>query len=102
MKSVSVSRFLKAIEENALVFDTRAKAQYLHDGLRGSTHLSLEAVQNGTYPDVAKNEAIYLLCEYGQISELVGLYLENAGFTNVHNVTGGMKSVREHAKLIDE
>ena len=57
--------------------------------------MSLEAVQAGELPDLPKDTPIYLLCERGQVSELVGLYLEAAGFENVHNVAGGITAWRE-------
>ncbi len=102
MKSISARKFLELLNEGIPVFDTRAKAQFDRDGLKDAKHLPLEAIQKGHIPDIPKSHALYLVCEYGQISELGGLYLENAGFSLVYNVTGGMKALREQAKLDQE
>ena len=90
MKSVSVAAFRQALEGGAAAFDTRTAARYQQDGLPGVVHLPLEAVQTGTLPDLPKEAAVYLICERGQMSELAGLYLEAAGFSEVYNVAGGM------------
>lgn len=94
MQSVSLSDFLAAQQQGAAVFDTRSRAQYQHDALPGAAHLPLEAVQAGAVPELAKDTPIYLICERGVISELVGYYLEAAGFTKVANVAGGMIAYR--------
>ena len=94
MKAVSVANFRQALTEGAAAFDTRTGARYRQDGLPGVAHLPLEAVQAGELPDVPKEEAVYLVCERGQMSELAGLYLEAAGFKEVYNVAGGMLAWR--------
>lgn len=94
MRSVSVSEFLAAQAAGALVFDTRPLVLYRRDGLPGVGHLPLETVQAGRLPEVPKDTPIYLICERGVVSELVGYYLEAAGFTAVANVTGGMIAYR--------
>ena len=94
MKAVNVTDFRQALAEGAAAFDTRTEARYKQDGLPGVAHLSLEAVQAGGLPDVPKEEAVYLICERGQMSELAGLYLEAAGFEEVYNVAGGMLAWR--------
>lgn len=94
MKYVDTEVFRQALADALPCFDTRTQARFEQDHLPGTRHLSLEAVQQGLLPDVAKSAPIFLLCERGQISELVGLYLEAAGFTDVHNVQGGMAAWR--------
>jgi rhodanese-related sulfurtransferase len=51
--------------------------------------------QAGDFPAVPRDEPVYLICERGQISELVGLYLKEAGFGEVYNVEGGMLAWRQ-------
>ncbi len=99
MKTVSVSAFRQALAEGAAAFDTRASARYQQDGLSGVAHLPLEAVQAGALPDVPKEAAVYLICERGQMSELAGLYLEAAGFSEVYNVAGGMLEWRRDEEV---
>lgn len=95
MKSVDITTFARALAEGTTIFDTRSYAQYQQDGFAGSEHLPLEQAQAGTLPKVSSNDTIYLICERGQVSELVGLYLENAGFQEVYNVAGGMAAWRQ-------
>jgi len=95
MKSTDIATFAAALERGATVFDTRSYAQYQQDGLAGSEHLPLEQVQAGSLPSVPPENAVYLICERGQVSELVGLYLEDAGFQHVVNVAGGMVAWRQ-------
>lgn len=54
--------------------------------------LNLAAVQRGELPEVAKDTPLYLVCERGQVSELVGLYLEAAGFIRVFHLAGGLRA----------
>lgn len=56
------------------------------------TPLSLEAVQRGELPDRLRDAPLYLVCERGLVSELAGLYLEAAGFTDVHHLAGGLRA----------
>ncbi len=102
VKTVSISAFRQALREGAAAFDTRTSARHQQDGLPGVAHLSLEEIQAGRLPDVPKEEAVYLVCERGQLSELAGLYLEAAGFSEVYNVAGGVLAWRqgERAKEI--
>ncbi len=95
MESVSLEVFIERLGSGAHVFDTRPDARYRQDGLPGASHLSLERVQSGELPQVDKEEPIYLICERGVLSELVGLYLEAAGFREVYNVEGGMIALRK-------
>ncbi len=94
MQPVSIDTFLEEFQKGAAAFDTRPLALYAADGLPGLRHLGLETVQAGNLPDVPKELPIYLICEKGLVSELVGLYLEAAGFEHVFNVEGGMQALR--------
>lgn len=91
MKSIDVATLMSKLP-NIRLFDTRPAALIAKDGLPGARAISLEAVQMGQLPDIAKDEAVYLICQRGAISELLGLYLEEAGFKEVYNVAGGMNA----------
>lgn len=87
--------FAAAIARGEPCFDVRPRAQYEQGSVPGALHLSLEQIQAGVLPEVARDTPIYLLCERGLMSELAGLYLEAAGFTRVYNVGGGLKAWRQ-------
>jgi len=94
MRSVAAASVLEK-PPTVTLFDTRSPVLIERDGLPGAQPLSLEAVQAGEVPDLPKDTPIYIVCEHGQISELAALYLETAGFTDVHNVAGGMRACRK-------
>ena len=94
MRSVAAASVLEKADD-VILFDTRSPALIERDGLPGAQSLSLEALQAGALPDLPKDTRIYIVCEHGQISELAALYLETAGFSDVHNVAGGMRACRE-------
>ena len=94
VKQISAEDFVGLLKSGAHVFDTRTEAQFERDGLPDSRLLSLEQVQAGELPELAKGDSLYLICERGQVSELVGLYLEAAGFSQVYNVAGGFRALR--------
>ncbi len=93
MKTVRVEQFAELLGD-IIILDTRSKALFKHDGFKGSHLFSLEQAQAGELPDFPKETRLYLLCEWGRISHLVGLYLEAAGYSNVYNLAGGMKAWR--------
>ena len=93
MQSLSVADLLERLPSVTL-FDTRAQALTERDGLTGARAVSLEALQAGDLPDLPKNEPICVMCEHGAVSELAGLYLEAAGFTEVYNLAGGVAAYR--------
>jgi rhodanese-related sulfurtransferase len=94
MKSITPETFSELLEQPNHIFDTRSEALYKHNGLAGTKYLSLEDVQAGTFPDLPKETAIYLICEHGRISGLVGMYLEAEGFSEVYNLEGGLVAWR--------
>ena len=91
MRSIDVATLMTKLPSLTL-FDTRPQATIEKDGLPGAKAIRLEDVQRGELPDLPKDEPIYLICQRGAISELLGLYLEEAGFTDVYNVAGGMNA----------
>lgn len=94
MKSITVSEFNKLLGKAQTIFDTRSEALFKHNGLPNTQHLSLENIQEGHYPDLPKETPIYLICELGRISGLVGMYLEAEGFSEVYNLEGGLVAYR--------
>ena len=95
MKQVSVTTLLAELDESPFyLFDLRSADEVFADALPGSRPLSLTALQAGEVPDVSKDAPIYLVCERGAVSELAGLYLEAAGFSEVYSLSGGLRAYR--------
>jgi rhodanese-related sulfurtransferase len=85
----SLSQILASGQMIAL-FDLRAPVVVENESILGAQTLGLESLQQNHFPDLPKDTPIYLVCERGAVSELAGLYLETAGFTEVYNLAGGM------------
>jgi rhodanese-related sulfurtransferase len=95
MHSVSPADAADAYRRGALFVDVRLGTQHARDGLPGSRNLPLALIQADRLPeDLPTDQPVYLLCERGHISELAGLYLEEAGFRHVANVRGGLGALR--------
>jgi rhodanese-related sulfurtransferase len=76
------------------LYDTRPAALIAAWSLPGARQFTLEQAQAGEVPDSPKDAPLCLVCERGHISELAGLYLEQAGFRAVHNLAGGLRAWR--------
>jgi rhodanese-related sulfurtransferase len=97
MKQVDAHSLSQILASGQMVhiFDLRAPALVEKEHVPGARPLSLEALQNNDFPDLSKDAFICIVCERGAVSELAGLYLETAGFTEVYNLAGGMIAWRE-------
>lgn len=78
--------------ENLTILDTREKAEFDVSHIKesvwvGYEKFALEAVLE-SFPD--KNEPILVYCSIGVRSEDIGEKLQNAGYTNVKNLYGGI------------
>jgi len=95
MRGASAADAARALRDGAVFLDVRTRAQHARDGLPGSGSLPLDAIQAGEVPqDVDREAPVYLVCERGLLSELAGLYLEQAGFQRTFNVLGGLRALR--------
>lgn len=94
MRSLDPDALLQALREGAAVFDTRPPALAARLPLPGARPLSLQAVQQGRFPPLPPDAAIVLVCEHGQVSRLVAMYLEAAGFRDVGHLAGGLRALR--------
>jgi rhodanese-related sulfurtransferase len=92
MKQVDASSLSQILASGQMMalFDLRHPAMVKNESVPGAKVLRLEDLQNNLFPDLPKDTPIYLICERGAVSELAGLYLETAGFTEVYNLAGGM------------
>lgn len=95
MRSAPADEAARAYRRGAVFLDVRSPTLHRRDGLDASRSLPLEAIQAGALPDgVDPDQPVYLVCERGLLSELAGLYLEQAGYLEVHNVLGGLRALR--------
>ena len=99
MKRVSAEIFESVRLRGATAFDARPASTSKRDPIPNLPPLPPEDVQAGCLPDLPKDEPVYLICDRGLYSELVGLYLEAAGFREIYNVVGGLLAWRTYRHL---
>lgn len=80
-------------ENNALLLDVREAHELANGMLETAKHIPMNHIPARISElESAKNSPIVLICRSGQRSMQVGQYLEQAGFTDVINLQGGMNS----------
>ena len=81
-------------DPNSIIYDVRTEVEYECGHLEGALNLDyfgtqfLEVVEN-----LDPEQNYYIYCRSGRRSSRVCLILKNAGFQNVFNLDGGLKSV---------
>lgn len=93
MRACTPEELGEALRSGADVYDTRPTAMRERSRWPGMRPLPWDAVQRGELPDVPRERPVYLVCDRGRFSELVGLYLEEAGFRDVRHLPGGLGTV---------
>ncbi len=76
------------IDKGAKLYDVRTAAEYSAGHIERSVNLSLQDIEAGKLPDVAKDTELYLYCESGSRAAQAAGLLKNAGYTNVTNLYG--------------
>ncbi len=93
MKNISVEELKNKIDahEELHLIDVREPHEHAEFNI-GGTLLSVGKIQSMMIEDIEhlKNEPVICYCRSGQRSMMSCLMLEQFGFTDVTNVTGGM------------
>lgn len=80
-------------ENNAMLVDVREAHELANGMLEDAKHIPMNHIPARISElEPAKNSPIVLICRSGQRSMQVGQYLEQAGFSDVINLQGGMNS----------
>jgi len=72
----------------AKLYDVRTADEYEAGHFAGAINWSLQDIQAGAYPDVAKDTKIFVYCRSGNRSGEATTLLKNAGYTNVTDLEG--------------
>jgi len=73
-----------------VLLDTREAPEFTVSHLRGARLVGYEKFSLAAVQDLPKNAPIVVYCSVGVRSEKIGAQLKQAGFTNVHNLYGGL------------
>lgn len=86
--SVTFADVTQSVTNGAKLYDVRTAEEYDAGHFAGATNFPLQDLQNGTFPDVAKDTKIYVYCHSGNRSGQATVLLQNAGYTNVTDLHG--------------
>ncbi len=98
MKNITVEELKARFDngENINLLDVREDHERSDFNI-GGVHLPLGKIQTMQFDDIEdwKNDEIIIYCRSGNRSGTAGLFMEQVGFQNVLNLTGGMLSWQE-------
>lgn len=87
-KQVSIDKVRDLLEEKAYFVDVREKGEYERGHINGAHLVPLSELRE-RINEIPKDEPVYIHCRTGQRSYNAVLALQNMGYSNVINVTGG-------------
>lgn len=98
MNTITVEQLKKRLDagEDIHLLDVRENHERAEYNI-GGVHIPLGQVQTMQIEDIDdwKNDEVVVYCRSGNRSGIAAQFLEQAGFTNVVNLTGGMLAWRE-------
>jgi rhodanese-related sulfurtransferase len=78
----------KDISDGAKLYDVRTADEYKAGHFAGAANWSLQDIQAGNMPNVAKDAKIFVYCHSGNRSGQATALLKSAGYTNVTDLHG--------------
>lgn len=82
----------QAVNDGAKLYDVRTAAEYSTGHFANAQNWSLQDMQAGSLPEVAKDTTIYVYCRSGNRSGQSATLLQQAGYTSVVDL-GGLAAV---------
>lgn len=92
-RAKSFSSIQSDVKSGAKLYDVRTAAEYRAGHFENAFNFSLQDMQAGTLPDVAKDQKVYVYCQSGNRSSQAAAILKQSGFTNVIDL-GGLQDVQ--------
>ena len=87
-------------DSSCYILDVRAADEVQACYLPGSINVELGKIEQGQLPELPRDRPIYLLCQSGVRSERARQILQNAGYSNLVCVAGGIKACKHVAGLL--
>ncbi|MCM1988662.1 FAD-dependent oxidoreductase [Oceanirhabdus seepicola] len=100
-KQVRETEVRGLIESGACIIDVREIHEYEQSHIIGAINIPLSEIRD-RLDEIPKDKAIYLHCRSGQRSYNATLALQNLGFENVYNVSGGFLGLSFYEYFNDE
>ena len=82
--------YLKDIQSEVYIFDTRKRVEYEVSHIPGAKYLGYHDFDINRIGDIPKDARIVLYCSIGYRSEKIGEKLRKIGYTNVYNLYGSI------------
>lgn len=97
LSALDLKAYLKTCDEQPLLLDVRQPWEYDVCKIENSVLLPMSQI-TAEYKTLDANRETVVICHHGIRSRRVGRYLEEAGFSNIINLSGG---VAQWAKTVD-
>ena len=82
---------LETAPARPLLLDVREPWEFDRACIEGSTLVPMRTIPE-RLQDFNPDQEIVVICHHGIRSRMIGLYLENHGFSNIINLTGGVEA----------
>ena len=96
MKGFFKPAFFEDIEGSYLI-DVRAKSVFETKTIEGAVNIPISEIRS-RLDEIPKDRKVILFCNTGHTSYIAARILEQAGFSNVYSLTGGIALYLEIAK----
>ena len=100
-KQEHFSKVRELLEAGECIIDIREKGEYAEGHLKGVPNIPLSELRERVN-EIPKDRTVYLQCRSGQRSYNACLLLQNLGYTNVVNVTGGILGISMYEYFNDK
>ena len=100
-KQEHFSKVRELLEARECIIDIREKGEYAEGHLKGVPNIPLSELRERVN-EIPKDRTVYLQCRSGQRSYNGCLLLQNLGYTNVVNVTGGILGISMYEYFNDK
>lgn len=91
-RQVHVSDIRTLQESGAVIIDVREINEYELSHIKGAKNIPLSVIRENL-ADIPKDQPVYLHCRSGQRSYNAVLALQNLGYNNVFNISGGFMGI---------
>jgi len=86
-KQVNVDKVRELVENNDTIIDVREHDEYEMGHIKGAKNISLSEFRE-RINEIPKDKPVYVNCRTGMKSYNAVMALQNAGYTDVYNITG--------------
>jgi len=94
-EQVHVTELRKLVESGAVIIDAREKDEYDSAHVKGAINIPLSEFRE-RLSEIPTDRPVYLHCRSGQRSYNAVLILNNLGYTNAYNISGGFMGISFH------